>query len=567
MLAFFLSNLAEIILAVAIITTGTFLIAKFYNYLGIVAGIGLVILSYAYFNHFHDTFFLLNFITFICLPAFLLLFILLVLFDKNKDEKNFFNKDRRFVAEIISDKKKIYHISDVNRGIAVFGSSGSGKTAGPIFFLLQHYAKYKFTGIIHDYKDFELTEIAYPLFEREGINFKVFCPHDVNRSVRINPIAPELIDSETTLNGIIKAFVLNLAQTETDSDAGKFFRDGVESLLAGVIWRLRKDYPDKCNLPFVIAFLLSPENHHEHVKGPDGIILTKPFQKLIDFLCQDKRASLLASVFLTGLSNEREIGSLYSTLAANLRQIATPELFYLLGDNEISLDLNSETNRTVLSFVNKPGSLENIIAPVNAMLIESCFAQMSEHGREPSFAVIDEAPTIKMMELGRRIATLRSYGLSFVYCLQDKVSALSQFYGKEYKIKEILTNLSTQFMGKVNDPDTAKHYEKYFEIIQETQKSFSFSQSEWLVPARSDGTRVTESTRRKSKIEAFEFFQLKQGEFIMFSDGVDKRFRFFYKPPVTRKPALCRSITPTELGENFNSIINEASNFLNTIKK
>lgn len=460
-----------------------------------------------------------------------------------------------------TDGRTLY-IADANRGIMVSGSTGSGKTAGPITAIMKHFANMKFAGILHDYKEYELTEVAYPLFKEQGINFQVFAPHDVNRSIRLNVVAPHLIDTEAKLNGIIKTLVLNLGQDESDSDAGKFFRDGEESLLSAVIWRLKKDYPEKCNLPFAIALLLSAQNHHEKVTQPNGMILIKPYQKLIDFICQDHRAEILGSVFLTGISNERQTGSLYSTLAANLRQVATPELFYLLSGHDLDLDLNSDQNRTVLSFVNKPGYLEKTISPVNAMLMQSVLSSMSERGRKPSFAIIDEAPMVKMIDLPSQIRTLRSFGMSFTYCLQDKVAGVAQFGGKEYKVKDILTNLSTQFMGKVNDPETAKHYERYLEIIKEEQVSKSYRSGNFLT-SRDGGDSITKSTRDKSKIQAFEFFKLTQGEFIMFSDGRDKRFTFDYKQPITELPPMRGSVTSIDLEDNYNRILDEARDFFN----
>lgn len=486
-----------------------------------------------------------------------LTFILLIVWDCKKDAKKKLRKEFR-VELLLNTGKKLY-IDDVNRGVAIFGSSGAGKTESVILQLLKHFSKNGFVGVINDYKDYELTEIAYPLFEEQGINFKIFAIHDVNRSVRINPIEPKLIKTEADVNSLVSSLILNLFQDEAGGNE-KFFRDGSESLIAGVIWRLKKDFPDKCNLPFLIAFLLSAENHHQKLPLPDGTILVKPFQKLVDFICQDHRAEIAASVFLTGVSSERQTAALYSTLAAGLRKLASPEIFYLLEKNEMNLDLNAEGNRTVLSFINQPGKKENIIAPVNAMLIEACFGQMSERGRKPAFVLLDEAPTIKIMGLGRKIATLRSYGMSFVYCMQDKVQGITQWEGKEYKVKEILTNLSTQFMGKANDPDTAKYYEKFAEIIEETQVSVSKTDS-WFASNNSD-TRVTESKRDKSKRRAYEYFQLEQGEFVMFNDGKDAKFKFFHKEPLKKKPFPFREITSSQLEANYERILNEAHNFL-----
>ncbi|MGL5919434.1 MAG: type IV secretory system conjugative DNA transfer family protein [Bacteroidales bacterium] len=473
------------------------------------------------------------------------------LFNKKKQADNW----RR--VELLDDRKRKHYIEDLNRGVAIFGSSGSGKTASVIESIGKHFAANKMVGIINDYKDYELTEVLYPVFRKENINFNVFAIHDIERSVRINVIHPDIIKTTTKLNGVVASLVQNLSQSDADGGTEKFFRDGAESLLTGVIWRLKKDYPEYCNLPFVISLLLSTENHHEQVVQPNGTILTKPYQKLIKFINEDDEAAILGAVFLSGVSNERQTASLYSTLAASLRLLASREIYYLLSAHDISLDINNEDNRMVLSFVNKPGDLDNVISPINAMIIEACFSAMSERNRQPSFILLDEAPTIKIMGLKTRIATLRSYGVSFVYCMQDKIQGVGQWGGKEYKMKEILTNLSTQFMGKVNDADTAKYYEQFFEIIENDTRSVSKSAS-FLDMA---SARITTSKKERAKVRANEFQRLKQGEFIMFSDGRDDRFRFFYEPGEKALPPKLREVPEEVLEDNYRDILHKAKVF------
>lgn len=460
-------------------------------------------------------------------------------------------------VELLDDRKRKHYIDDLNRGVAIFGSSGSGKTASVIESIGRHLAKYKMVGIINDYKDYELTEVLYPVFKNENVDFSVFAIHDIERSVRINVIDPSIITTTTKLNGIIASLVQNLSQSDADGGTEKFFRDGAESLLAGVIWRLKKDYPQYCNLPFVISLLLSTENHHEQVVQPNGTLLIKPYQKLIKFINEDDEAAIAGAVFLSGISNERQTASLYSTLAASLRLLASREIFYLLSENELHLNINAEGNRRILSFINKPGALENVISPINAMIIEACFSSMSERNREPSFILLDEAPTIKIMGLKTRIATLRSYGVSFIYCMQDKVQGVGQWGGKEYKMKEILTNLSTQFMGKANDADTAKYYEQFFEIIERDTQSVSKADSMLSIGDR----RITTSKKERSKVRANEFLKLKQGEFIMFSDGVDDRFRFYYEPAPKLMPPKLREVSESDIENNYRKILHDAKTF------
>lgn len=77
---------------------------------------------------------------------------------------------------------------------------------------------------------------------------------------------------------------------------------------------------------------------------------------------------------------------------------------------------------------------------------------------------MEEAPTLRLLNMHRIPATLRSYNIATIYVMQDKIQN-DMMYGEKAS-RAILSNLSYQFFGKVNDPDTAKYYERFFEIVK-----------------------------------------------------------------------------------------------------
>jgi len=78
-----------------------------------------------------------------------------------KYEVNFKNKSGKF------------KIKNIKRGASVIGAAGSGKTESVVYGFLEHFRKHSFCGVIHDYKDFEITEMAYPLFKEREIKFYI----------------------------------------------------------------------------------------------------------------------------------------------------------------------------------------------------------------------------------------------------------------------------------------------------------------------------------------------------------------------------------------------------------
>jgi type IV secretory pathway TraG/TraD family ATPase VirD4 len=102
--------------------------------------------------------------------------------------------------------------------------------------------------------------------------------------------------------------------------------------------------------------------------------------------------------------------------------------------------------------------------------------------------------------------------------MQDKIQN-DLLYGDKAS-KAILSNLSYQFFGKVNDPDTAKYYERFFELIKQPTTSINRGHN------LNFDTRITRGEKEVSKRKAEVFFKLQEGEFIVFADGKDEKVQF-----------------------------------------
>ena len=123
--------------------------------------------------------------------------------------------------------------------------------------------------------------------------------------------------------------------------------------------------------------------------------------------------------------------------------------------------------------------------------------------------------------------------------------------------KAILSNLSYQFFGKVNDPDTAKYYERFFEIIKDPTKSISRGHN------LDFDTRITTGEKEIPKIRADVFFRLKQGEFITYADGTDKKVQFKLANIQKGLPEDSKQFSMSDLEDNFERIYEEAHSIFN----
>lgn len=424
-----------------------------------------------------------------------------------KDER--VENDDVFHVTLPHRKGKI-HLENIRRGVSIIGAAGSGKTESIIALFLQHFSRNGFSGVIHDYKDFELTEIAYPMLNKETTDFYCISFEPVHH--RVNPIAPRYLDSAEAINEVVRVLLSNLLEQkeEINSGTGKFFSDAVEGLMAGLIWRLKTNYKHICTLPHLIALFNELDT-----------------KSLVKFLSASPISKAMANAFLQGVESERQTAGVLSTLSNAFKKITTLRIFYVLSADEVPLNLNQQERPTIVSLVNNP-QYESAYAPVIATIMHTITKQMSVRNANPSFLLFEEAPTIRLNNMHRIPATLRSFDIATLYVMQDKIQN-DMMYGDKAS-KAILSNLSYQFFGKVNDPDTAKYYERFFEIIKSPTKSVNRSHT------INFDTRITTGEKEVSKIRADTFFRLKPGEFISFADGKEKRIHF--KKPKLEKVIL-----------------------------
>ncbi|WP_405199330.1 type IV secretory system conjugative DNA transfer family protein [Christiangramia sp. LLG6405-1] len=486
------------------------------------------ILLLGFISHYFYPDYLLESILFLACPMMLINTVFYVFLHSTDLKKNV---DEKYQVHFKSTGKN-FKIDNIKRGASVIGSAGSGKTESIVYGFLKHFQKYDFCGVIHDYKDFELTEMAFPLFQNSKIPFKVVSFDKIVH--RVNPIAPRYLENEESVNEISRVLIENLLEQKESgtSGASKFFNDAAEGLIGGMIWKLKTSYPQFCSLPHLIAIY--------QILDTDS---------LIAFLSSNRTSRAMADAFISGKDSERQTAGVKSTLANALKRISTQSIFMVLAADEVPLNINNPDNPAVISVVNNP-KFDAAYSPVIATIIHTITKQLSVRNAMSSFLLMEEAPTIRLLNMHRIPATLRSYDIATVYVMQDKIQN-DMIYGDKAS-KAILSNLSYQFFGKVNDPDTARYYERFFEIIKDPTKSVSRGHN------LDFDTRVTTGEKEIPKIRADVFFRLKQGEFITYADGIDKKVQFQLHSIKRELPSEKSRFSQSELAENFERVYKEA---------
>jgi type IV secretory pathway TraG/TraD family ATPase VirD4 len=332
-------------------------------------------------------------------------------------------------------------------------------------------------------------------------------------------------------------FLANMmGATKSQSSSGdRYWIESAAGVLAGVIWRLRSDYPQNCDLPHAIA-----------------IVINKPVEELTEFLKRNDQSVFLAASYFKSLVSEKQVAGILGTLASSLSKVALPEIFYLLSGNEVDLELNHPDHPTMLT-LSTIQQLDKTYAPVLALIISMSLKMMNQEGRHHSAIVLDEAPTLIVPEFDRIPATARSNKIATFFIAQDMVQG-EDGYGRIGRDK-ILATLSTHLYGKVTDPATAERYSRMFGTVDKYYTSKSRKAGAW------SNSGYTDSLREIRKYKPEKFHQLETGEFLgVIAEGNMKEFnaRFTcYQEKTTQLP-MVRNITTYEVDQAFKQIIEES---------
>ena len=255
----------------------SFLLIKYFRYGFIGSWILLLGMGIALFFQFHATTFLKT-ILYVWLPwGFINL--LCYVFVPTKE---IHTADKKYRVALKTMGGKVV-LGNIRRGISIIGAAGSGKTESVVHNLFQHFAANRFCGVMHDYKNFEITEMAYPLFKGTDRKFHIVSFDPIHH--RVNPIAPRYLTDEESVHEISRVLLENLLELKESGSSGtsRFFQDAVEGLIGGMIWRLKEDFKDYCTIPHMIALYQYMDT-----------------EQLVRFLGADLTSKAMADAFISG---------------------------------------------------------------------------------------------------------------------------------------------------------------------------------------------------------------------------------------------------------------------------
>ena len=427
-------------------------------------------------------------------------------------------------------------------GVFISGGAGAGKSKSIIEPIIYDAGRKGFTGVVYDFKFPELAQYVNTAYKNSNVKPYFINFSDLNRSNRINPIAPELMINDSFAREFAYSILANLNPSMINKP--DFWSDNATALLASTFWYLRKRQPQYCTLPHAMSMILQPN-----------------LEALLRTLSDEPKCADMIAPILTAFANgaDNQLAGVISSLQVSLSKINTEEVYYITSASDFSLSLNDISSKGILVIGNNP-ILASTYSPVIGLILTSISKMLNQQGKEKSLFMLDEFPTVFVPNVEQLPATARSNKVATVLACQD-IAQMIDKYGKD-KTDTILSNLGNQFYGRTTNPTTAQRVSQIFGKSDKLMETQSDNYDRTLVMGdRRKGSGKSYAYQERDLVKIQDVATLPTGSFYtILSEGKNRQGlasiplnSSFGKTPISQ----FNNVTSTDLDAVFDRIKRE----------
>ena len=388
-------------------------------------------------------------------------------------------------------RKSWVNFINPRRGILILGSPGSGKSWFIIEPFIRQLIDKQFALFIYDFKYDSLTKFAWSHFQANRhkypgntafytINFT-----DLSRSHRCNVLAPATLNYLSDALGASRTILLSMNRTWAHRQ-GDFFIESPINFVAALIWYLRKYRSGAiCTLPHVVE-------------------LSKiPYEQLFVLLGAEPSIATLIDPFIQAYNNKTTemLDGQVAGAKIPLGRLSSPELYYLLTGNDLTLDINDPLAPKIFCLGGDPSRIE-ALAPVISLYIDRLTQLCNRPERYPCALVCDEFASIRAYNMVNTIATGRSNDIVPILAIQDVAQLQTQYSKQE---SATMLNICGNLLCGQSGGETANWVSERFPKILQNRSSVSVN---------SNDTSINTSQQWEPTVTPATVSTLSSGEFL-----------------------------------------------------
>jgi hypothetical protein len=377
------------------------------------------------------------------------------------------------------------------RGLLVIGSPGAGKSYFVIEQVIKQHIEKGFSMFIYDYKYDDLTKIAYNHYLKHRNKYIIppsfYCINfdDLTHSHRCNPLDPANMHDITDAVEAARVIMLGLNRAWIKRQ-GEFFVESPINFITALIWFLRR-YQDGeyCTLPHVIE------------------LMQVDLDKLFTILRTEPEISAYINPFISAYQADsmEQLEGQIDAARIGLARLSSPTLYYVLSGNDFSLDVNNPKAPKIVILANNPQKQE-VYGPVLSLYVTRMSKIVNKKNQMKMNVVIDEFPTITLLNFETLIATGRSNKIATTLAIQD-TSQLKLNYGKEWA-EVVVNTCGNIIIGQIRG-ELAKTVSETLGKTLQDRESISIN---------SNDTSVSKSKQLEAAVPVSTIANLSSGEFV-----------------------------------------------------
>ncbi|MBE9016275.1 type IV secretory system conjugative DNA transfer family protein [Chroococcidiopsidales cyanobacterium LEGE 13417] len=388
------------------------------------------------------------------------------------------------------------YLPDAQRGIAVLGAPGTGKTVSVIDQIALSVLDQGFPTIMWDFKYPRQTERIVGYAKSKGYQVHIFAPGYPESAV-CNPL--QFLENEADslmARQFAEVMNANFKRTGHTSEDGFFGPAGDQVTEAILMLARSSKYTD---LPMCQA-LASRTDLAQH-------ILNKK---------DELNPWVLASFgqLLSSAQSEKTVSSILATANINFTRFIKGDILpAFCGRTSIPTILEGKKLLVLGLDREKRDVLAPLIATILHMLVNK---NVTIARKNPLFLIADELPTLYLPALHHWLNENREDGLCCVLGFQNVVQ-MEKIYGKELA-RAIIGGCATKIIFNPQDFESAKLFSDYL-----GQKEVSYRQRSHGRSGGKGSTTYSEQIQTKALFEASDFLQLPTGRCILLNPHFQRR--------------------------------------------
>jgi type IV secretory pathway TraG/TraD family ATPase VirD4 len=363
-------------------------------------------------------------------------------------EAGFIKTKSNFYSSLISANSTLY-VPDAQRGIAVIGAAGSGKTFSVIDPLIRSAFDQGFPMLLYDFKFPAQTKRAVAYAMKRGYTVRIFAP-GFPESETCNPLDLLRDEEDAIAAGQLTQVISRNFDRGGNASSDKFFEEAGDSLVEGIL------------LVTKAIKTLTGEDKYCDLMMAQAILSLPNLPARLELASKEKLkvwTSRPLSQLISVKDSEKTAASIIGTAQRMFQRFLKRDFVgAFCGQTTLPLDLDGKQ----LIIFGLDRNNRDIVSPLLAAILHMIVTRNITRTiprKDPLIVALDELPTFYLPALVNWLNEGREDGFVGILGYQN-IAQLEKVYGKELA-RAILGGTASKFIFNPQDPESAKLFSDY----------------------------------------------------------------------------------------------------------